>query len=146
MLYDVVTVLYSKAKACSCGTFLLVKEHQQNLESTETSLGKLEFSALTLIKQKKSLNKLLKAKPSMRSCLHEHFPSSGVREGLEKPTKNFGMQWDREENIIHFFLQSGHSILLSAHMRGRILAVWLLLELKINLPRGNERQQVSLVY
>lgn len=82
----------------------------------------------------------------MRSCLHEHFPSSGVREGLEKPTKNFGMQWDREENIIHFFLQSGHSILLSAHMRGRILAVWLLLELKINLPRGNERQQVSLVY
>lgn len=101
---------------------------------------------ININKAKKSLNKLLKAKPSMRSCLHEHFPSSGVREGLEKPTKNFGMQWDREENIIHFFLQSGHSILLSAHMRGRILAVWLLLELKINLPRGNERQQVSLVY
>lgn len=144
LVCDVVSALYSKAKACSCGTLLLVKEHQQNLESAETSLGKLELFAL--IWSQKSLNKLLEAKPLMRPCLHKQFPFSGVRECLEKPTKTFGMQWDREENIIHFFFSVVWAQYFTQRThKGKILAARLLLELKINLARENERQQVSLV-
>lgn len=80
----------------------------------------------------------------MRPCLHKHFPFSGVRECLEKPMKTFGMQWDREEDIIHFFSVVWAHYFTQCTHEGRILAAWLLLELKINLARGNERQQVSL--